>query len=179
MIHRNAASAVHDAMFGPLLSVQEGLVLRQVIPNFFTSRAEVESFNAASPDPITEVKYSRLDQLENLRSADGLFYFRMVYPDIGVEAVWTQSSNPLTVPEDTVSDFTLISGGDNTFRGLAFDTPNGASPGAWLNGQPNTGNWWWSAAAQIRWAGAGGAGLPASQTAGNSSAHVEIYVTRN
>lgn len=170
---------MHDAIFGPLLSVQDGLVLRQIIPNFFTSRTEVESFNANSADPMSEVKYSRLSELEDLRSADGLFYFRMVYPDIGVEAVWTQSSNPLTVPEDTVTDFTLISGGDAFFGGLAFDAPIGASPGAWLNGQPNSGNWWWSAAAKIQWTGAGGAGLPASQAALNSSAHVEIYVTRN
>ena len=54
---------------------EEVLLLRQDLTgasttNLFNSQAEALSFNAGSLDPLSEGKYSIIDQLENYRWAD-------------------------------------------------------------------------------------------------------------
>jgi len=158
--------------------IAEQLLLRQIIPEFFASREEIEGFNVGSANPIEENKFSIMGNLENYRSADGRFYFRMIYPDIGEAVEWSQTSNfmDLATPQDTVADFNLIGGGDDTFGGLAYHSATSGRL-SWLNGNPNSSNWWWAAGATGIWAGAGGNGMPASLRRSSSSAHVEIYVT--
>lgn len=169
MVKRASVSAVHDRLAFPPIGVPFVLI-RQVFPNLFASPPndnEILSFNENSADPIGEDKYSRMGDVEQFRSNDGLFHFLLQY-DNGAFAEWTQSNNPLT---ENIADFTLIDGGGAGFQGLAPRTTTG---GAWIDGNPNNSNWWWAVGTFNAFSGAG---IPANEP--NTASSVTLSVIKD
>ncbi|MBI1383037.1 MAG: hypothetical protein GC161_18355 [Planctomycetaceae bacterium] len=108
-----------QAMFGP---ARTGLVLRQVMPNYFADLIAAVGVNKASGSPGTENLYSLLEDLEEFRRPDGRFKFRINWPGISKSVTWFQESNPIEVLEDVDGyEFVSSSGSPNLtgFGGLA------------------------------------------------------------
>lgn len=158
---------VHDT------AVDETLVFRHDVSSgvgLFTSMAEANNVNADSLSPETEGKFSILDQLESLRKVDGSFHFRMYWPELDIEVEWTQTSNPVTSPVNTVTGFVDLSdpGTDTNFLGLAASS----STSSFYDASPATTSWFYSVGAKGLYLG----GLPATRLPPRKSANVELYV---
>lgn len=119
---------------------------------FFTSLAEANNTPAA--DPATAQKFSRLDEVETMRNANGLLHFRQTYPlagqvqaphtgDIVIE--WQQASNPFengTNPGfETVAGFNLIS---QNVAGEWGGISRSNATATYFDNNPNSPNWWGS-----------------------------------
>ena len=94
---------------------------------FFGDLIEAQNKNA---DNETADLFSILYQLERFRTCDGVFHFKLCYPDLAGEFLtpcneWTQSSNPIY--ESVVQDFkpiniTFQSAENKDFNGLSWST---------------------------------------------------------
>ena len=67
------------------------LVFRQTLPYLY-KRNEWQK----NPTDPSNDNYSVLDQLEQFRSDDGRFYFRMAWPGDATVYEWSQTSNPVS-----------------------------------------------------------------------------------
>lgn len=108
-----------------------GLVFRQdtrTNAGLFESFGQFLNANAGSITPASEIRYSRLNNLEPHRQKDGFFYFEIRYfKNLAdqVTARWRQRSNPSELPEaiNKVDGYTpiLIPGAfNNTGSGFSF-----------------------------------------------------------
>ncbi len=142
---------------------------------YFADDAEAQRVNA-DQDPATVAKYSRLNELENLRGPDGKFHFMLVYPEVPDQVnEWKQSSNPLTTAE-AVEGYEPISiawtgqywGG--LAKSVRTDDPT------LLDGSVGHPRWWYSIGSQKEYNG----GIPGPSADGNDTVvkTVELYVAR-
>jgi|GEM_PF-5766005 len=125
------------------------LVMRQDLNDggLFADNAEALSSNSDAAIPLNESKYSIMNVIENLKAADGVYYFTAVWSDMvtgsesEIEIKWKQTSNPLDVTAETVQGFELISSNIavNDFRGLALSS----APQTLFDGE-NGSNWWFA-----------------------------------
>lgn len=192
--HIEVESVSNDIQLVKIYSLDvniEQLIFRHDINGgLFTSRAQAESINSTSANPETEQMFSIFGTLENFRRNDGTFRFRLVYPSLGEEIVWEQTSNPVTdaannVNSLVVSDYNLLSStstnvlgtGVSSFSGLSTDSNHTGtgSPGAPYSGNSNS-NWWYPIGQSLVFTG----GIPA-YNAGSvvTTDIIELYVIRN
>ena len=125
--------AVDISQVGP--AALTGLVMRQVMPNFFAD--EVAARWTPAGTPATANLFSALRDIEDYRNPDGTFHFRMVWPGLSQSISWRQTSNPVESYE-AVTGYTFVtSTGSPTLTGWAGLSLS-AWPGALLDAQPNT-----------------------------------------
>ena len=113
----------------------------------------LEAAEGVNENDENEDIFSILDQIENFRKINGLFHFRLCYPELDHRCnEWTQSSNPITDSE--IQNFTAISNQFETnarrsvpFQGLGLNTDH--SNKTLLDTQPNSTAWWYAVGATM------------------------------
>lgn len=164
----------------------ETLIFRHHVGNagVFTSLAEAETVNSSSTAPELEDKFSRLAELENYRSSDGVFRFRLVYTEFGEEIEWTQLNNPVTdkangVNTDAATGTVVISSTSNAILGTGLPAFGGMNSSSQVNTyydlNPGT-TWWYPIGQRTLFSN----GMPAysSGTSIVTTGAMEIYVTK-
>ncbi|MEM9455121.1 MAG: sulfatase-like hydrolase/transferase [Myxococcota bacterium] len=131
-----------DKIVFPPIGTSWTLVFKHDISGgLFTDNAEAQQVNADA-DPTSVTKYSRLDELESMRGADGKLHFKLVYPEVPDRFnEWKQSSNPVTTTERVDGyEAVDISWTDNHWGGLA----RSSEAHTFIDGSVGHGNWWYS-----------------------------------
>jgi len=134
------------------------LLFRQTMP-FMWPRGQFR-LNA---DNEESDNFSILDELEQFRSLDGRFYFRMTWPGSNMVYQWSQTSNPTS---ETISGYQAISipYSGHHWGGLA---PSGND--ALIDGSPGHWSWFYAIGSHVKWRNA----IPAY---GQPRSSVELYV---
>lgn len=132
------------SLVAPVAAPSEVLIFRQDVSggsSYFASRAEALDFNAGSSNPAVEIKFSRLGELDTFQRTGGEWRFKVVWPRIGKEIVFEQTSNFTTAAPNTVTGYNFISSvGMNgpTLIGLVDASTTGGTPG-YFKGRTSTG----------------------------------------
>lgn len=157
---------------------QKGLVYRQDASSglWFLSFSDLGLRNGGSANPATEDIFSVLTNLENYRDNEGKFNFRLEYPNLsgGTTYEWTQTSNPYTSAQQTVTGFTHISPGSPAanWGGLSPIGDSQPSANALIDGQPGLTDYYFAIGATGQFLGSNV--IPA--TTGNTTDVVELYI---
>ncbi|MCP3959345.1 MAG: DUF4082 domain-containing protein [bacterium] len=106
---------------------------------WFAGDAEAQNANAWDE---SATKFSRLNELENLRGGDGKFHFKLAYPESGAQVnEWKQSSNPVTTQE-SVQGYEAV---DINWTGQYWGGLAKSSAGqTFIDGSVGHGNWFYS-----------------------------------
>jgi len=117
------------------------LVFRQTYPFKFSDNQW--TLNVGMP---TSSNFAMLDELENFRSTDGKFEFKLVWPlSEAQDMLWKQSSNPVTMSTRGVEGYEVVSvPHPRKFGGLT----NNLGRSTLLDGVANSGWWWFSVGAK-------------------------------
>ena len=156
----------------PVEAAVEVLVARQLATtgDLFASTAESLDFNAASPDPSTETKYSIMGQVPGMLAGapSGALRWRLVWLGIGEQIQWDQTDDPLdgtaatfsnVVKSDPAVDADPLAGGE--FAGYSLTTGPNADGGATFCGAANRNLWFFASGVRSLWTHGGATGFPA------------------
>lgn len=119
----------------------------------------------------SKMKYSLFGYLNDNYMYDGTkFEFLLEYPDVQTYVFWTQNVNPWLAPTDTYIEYTcrgktLVE--NQKFTGLTRHTK---SKSTFIDGNNDTGNWYYSVGSTIIWRGSNV--MPGSYTNTTPAIHV-------
>jgi hypothetical protein len=129
---------------------------------------DADSLERSIEDPLA-LRHSILSRLEDFRSSDGTFEFRIDWPETSVDGrnIWRQTSNPTT--EDVAGyEAVDVQYTDNSWGGLEY---NGFNDSTFIDGSVGIGYWYYAIGSTAAWGQP--AGIPSY---GPSAARVAIWV---
>jgi len=157
----------------PICKRTHTLLFRQTIASKLWAKDELE----VNPEDPDNDNYAILNELEDFRSNDGRFYFRLNWPNANddVSMEWSQTSNPLLEDAAGYEEIDVTYSG----RGWGGLEPSGNTAlmdGSVLDNYKS--NWFYAIGSDTYWGG----GIPAYAKADNDNNYaqdqVELYVQK-